>query len=1011
MRRFALLTVIAIAFPAFAIQANKTGPVLPAPTPALLEIIGNTSENAVAWRPNSVFSSDKVWQSFNHSKSGRLSVAFGSPIQLTESDASESAIGKAALQFIEQNRERLGLGGSTPKIVENTRHGKLASITCAVEFNDILIEGAGLSLTLNNRNELMSIKSDGFGDAVTEPFLLDQSQVVKIAQNELATSSTITTIHQIYLPRLAEGASVLKPAWKIELSTSNHAYQPTLFIDGNSGEILAAENRVRFIDLSGSCSGGYFPLYHQQGESQIAYPESRLVIEQNEVFGDLEGLFETEANAENAPFDIFAPLEGRWIDVQEFDADSSSWQSQAIEANGDQPVETAIVWSDSNSTSDERNLYMQVNLIHSRFKEIEPDFRGMDYALLAVCGVGGPGWEDYEDNAFSSAQGLFFGRGNRADNFALYADIIYHEFGHSVTGVIYRAANLPYEGESGALNEGWSDYFSCSFTDEPFMGEGGLFGNGYIRNVNNNLIYPRDIRGEVHDDSRIISAAMWHTRQVLGESYSDSLFHFARYLHGNDFRKYFVDVLATDDNNGDLSDGTPNYRAIYEQFDRHGIGIGDLPYYRIFNISMSDDSSNGAAGNDNGLAEAGETFALTVDFFRAGAPVGDIGPIHVLLDSPSPDLEPIQWDYQTDNVPVGERAQTVEPLLTRVAANAQTGFVWLYITITAGGDDNGLRDSIRITIGRPPILLVRDGVNGVDRSSFYRSALDSLSLIYSECAKAEPFRPMNQIMSLYQTVIWFTGDDSADILDSADVALLESYLDEGGRLLLTGQFVAKNESSRDFLANRLGASFVTDSLSLRYAEGESGDPVGDSLKVLLQGGVGAGNQFRAAAIEPVGEGIGCFRWTRAAGRPFAAVRRDDPSGRYRTIFYSFGLEGVGGQRSSTQRQVMESSLAWLNTDLSVRNESSAPDRFRFSAVYPNPFNSSVRIAYTLQARTIVRLAVFDQQGRCVKLLSSGSRSEGAHEVYWDAADLSSGVYLLNLEACGRSVNRKLALVK
>ena len=86
--------------------------------------------------------------------------------------------------------------------------------------------------------------------------------------------------------------------------------------------------------------------------------------------------------------------------------------------------------------------------------------------------------------------------------------------------------------------------------------------------------------------------------------------------------------------------------------------------------------------------------------------------------------------------------------------------------------------------------------------------------------------------------------------------------------------------------------------------------------------------------------------------------------------------------------------------------------------YPNPFNPTTQITYTLPAsaaREPVRLEVFDVAGRLVRVLVDGLQEPGTHQVTWDGADaagvpVASGVYLSRLHA-GRhvQVNRMLLL--
>jgi len=83
---------------------------------------------------------------------------------------------------------------------------------------------------------------------------------------------------------------------------------------------------------------------------------------------------------------------------------------------------------------------------------------------------------------------------------------------------------------------------------------------------------------------------------------------------------------------------------------------------------------------------------------------------------------------------------------------------------------------------------------------------------------------------------------------------------------------------------------------------------------------------------------------------------------------------------------------------------------------PNPFHASTTIAFTLPERATVDLAVYDVAGRRVATLATGVRPAGTHEVEWNGTDsagrrVGTGVYFCKLDAGGRSVTRKIAVLR
>jgi len=89
----------------------------------------------------------------------------------------------------------------------------------------------------------------------------------------------------------------------------------------------------------------------------------------------------------------------------------------------------------------------------------------------------------------------------------------------------------------------------------------------------------------------------------------------------------------------------------------------------------------------------------------------------------------------------------------------------------------------------------------------------------------------------------------------------------------------------------------------------------------------------------------------------------------------------------------------------------APTRFQLFDNYPNPFNPSTTIAYTLPSKYFVKLKIFDVIGREVATIFSGEMEAGNYSRQWNAEGFPSGVYFYRLEAGNFVDVKKLVLVK
>jgi len=79
--------------------------------------------------------------------------------------------------------------------------------------------------------------------------------------------------------------------------------------------------------------------------------------------------------------------------------------------------------------------------------------------------------------------------------------------------------------------------------------------------------------------------------------------------------------------------------------------------------------------------------------------------------------------------------------------------------------------------------------------------------------------------------------------------------------------------------------------------------------------------------------------------------------------------------------------------------------------YPNPFNSSTTIRFEIPNREKVRITLYNLTGELINELFDDELNVGAHEIYFNASNLSSGVYLYQIKTSNYVGTKKCILLK
>jgi hypothetical protein len=102
----------------------------------------------------------------------------------------------------------------------------------------------------------------------------------------------------------------------------------------------------------------------------------------------------------------------------------------------------------------------------------------------------------------------------------------------------------------------------------------------------------------------------------------------------------------------------------------------------------------------------------------------------------------------------------------------------------------------------------------------------------------------------------------------------------------------------------------------------------------------------------------------------------------------------------------------LNSSVGIHNiEGEVPNKYSLEQNYPNPFNPSTTIRFRIPKAGLVKIVVYDINGREVETLVNENLKEGIFNTEFDASKYSSGVYFYKLTASDYTDTKRMILIK
>ncbi len=521
------------------------------------------------------------WTALFNERTGMPSKAFGNPISVNGITDTERA------QNILNEMNQVFCNGTIQLIAKpEIKTEKFTNITFDQQFN-------GMKVLFNKASvKLVDGKVVQFAFGVHPNIELDsktpfgEEQARLAAQNGISSSiDAVESSNEIFiLPIPKSGLFEYRKVYAVIVKTHNAQNVPSnylTYVDAISGAILMRKNLV-----SHAQGGPVKPNEEDfvvdvqvNGNLYMTNPYGVITTEGlNNIYVTVSGTDYTMGLngggtiGVNAGSNAIVRLEGPWSTVN----------TNGVTPQKNVTLQAGLNTIDMSTAANDRELsaYKSVNRIHDHCKYWMPTFTGMDFQLPTNIDL-----TSGDCNAFYDGSSInFYALANGCNATSLIADVVFHEYGHGINDNYYQSQSSFFI--NGAIGEGYADYWAISCSNNPVLGVGFYVDNqDPIRRYDTeHKVYPIDLIGEVHADGEIIMGAWWDTHLLLGSDWNVTMPIFlgaysglqAEAADGNEgeaFTDILLDALLADDNDGDLTNGTPHGNEIVQGFYLHGITL------------------------------------------------------------------------------------------------------------------------------------------------------------------------------------------------------------------------------------------------------------------------------------------------------------------------------------------------------------------------------------------------------------------------------------------------------
>lgn len=430
------------------------------------------------------------------------------------------------------------------------------------QFQGLDVFGATVQLQIHEAGRLAALSNttvaipEGF---TRSPKLTPAQAAAAVAANKLlATGDSVDAVDFVVFPKAENRTATPKLAFEVVVEQSSQEVFEIVFVDANDGSILEVRPGRYHFDVKGKVTGTANSALSGLAAPVPGVPLPGVTVSVAGVgsaITDENGDY-TVVTAQPGPFSVTATLNGPTFDVINNGGTDLIASATSTPSGGFQVADLAFNTVPSEFGTAQTTAAYHHDVVFDWVQSKLPTYggfaaQGTNVNVNSTCNA--------SFNPSTNAMN-FYRAGGSCSNTA-FSTIIYHEFGHGVddyfTGI-----------DDGGLSEGYGDVVAMYLTGQALVGTGFSTSGSGIRTGENNVSWPASgCGGEEHCLGETWMGYAWQLRKKLvismgataGPLQAETVVLGTFLVNNLSIPAAVTQTFILDDNDGNLSNGTPHY--------------------------------------------------------------------------------------------------------------------------------------------------------------------------------------------------------------------------------------------------------------------------------------------------------------------------------------------------------------------------------------------------------------------------------------------------------------------